>query len=242
MTTNDDAEAEATRAILREAIGPGTWELSAPEQGRGVGTCIARSRDLTLFVKWDAAGNALRRLGELGISPPMVAAGRHQGRPYVIQEYVQGTHPERAWFGRNAARVAALMRTYHQDEELGRVLSSGQRRRSSDPVSDAVADSKRLLQVALPAGVRSRSLRENVGRWQDQAGTIPFGPIGPVHLDPNLKNFILTPERVYLIDWDDVTLSDPLRDVGPLLWWYVPQERWDDFFRAHGMEMTDAMT
>jgi hypothetical protein len=47
------------------------------------------------------------------------------------------------------------------------------------------------------------------------------------HGDPNTSNLILARDgRLYLIDWDDACLSDPMRDIGPLLWWYVRPDRW----------------
>lgn len=33
------------------------------------------------------------------------------------------------------------------------------------------------------------------------------------------------------MDWDGITLSDPLRDIGLILWWFVPPERWEAMFR-----------
>ncbi|MBA2247814.1 MAG: phosphotransferase [Chloroflexia bacterium] len=47
----------------------------------------------------------------------------------------------------------------------------------------------------------------------------------PSHTDPNNSNVLVAPDRVYLIDWDGVMLSDPLRDIALILWWYVPPER-----------------
>ena len=48
------------------------------------------------------------------------------------------------------------------------------------------------------------------------------------HGDPNTSNLILGGhDRLYLVDWDDACLSDPMRDIGPLLWWYVRPDRWN---------------
>ena len=59
------------------------------------------------------------------------------------------------------------------------------------------------------------------------------------HGDPNRKNLILT-DGVYLVDWDDLALSDPLRDIGQLLWWYVPRNKWKHFFEHFGLDTDDA--
>ena len=61
----------------------------------------------------------------------------------------------------------------------------------------------------------------------------------PVYIDPNTRNLLLTDERLLLIDWDGILLSDPMRDVGLLLWWYVSQHHWPDFFQGYGSAMDD---
>jgi hypothetical protein len=38
--------------------------------------------------------------------------------------------------------------------------------------------------------------------------------------------------RLYLVDWDEVDLSDPWRDAGIQLWWHVPVARWTEFVAA----------
>ena len=39
----------------------------------------------------------------------------------------------------------------------------------------------------------------------------------------------------------DVPLSDPLRDSGLLLWWYVKRENWPPFFQAYGLHCDDLL-
>ncbi len=59
-------------------------------------------------------------------------------------------------------------------------------------------------------------------------------PLVPVHADPNNHNIILLGKKIYLVDWDDILLSDPMHDIGLLLFWYVPKEKWEEFFKAYG--------
>lgn len=48
---------------------------------------------------------------------------------------------------------------------------------------------------------------------------------------------LVTRRRLTMIDWDDVLLSDPMRDVGLMLWWYLPQRAWPAFFEVYGPPM-----
>lgn len=66
-------------------------------------------------------------------------------------------------------------------------------------------------------------------------------PLVPVHPDPNTKNILLTNDSLLMVDWDDIQLSDPMRDAGQLLWWYVAQHQWHEFFEAYGVMMDDGL-
>ena len=38
-----------------------------------------------------------------------------------------------------------------------------------------------------------------------------------------------------MVDRDNLQLSDPMRDAGLLLWWYVSPTQWPIFFKAYGL-------
>lgn len=61
----------------------------------------------------------------------------------------------------------------------------------------------------------------------------------PVHPDPNTKNLLLVDTRLMMVDWDNLQLSDPMRDAGQLLWWYVSPKQWPIFFQAYGLELDE---
>lgn len=43
------------------------------------------------------------------------------------------------------------------------------------------------------------------------------------------------------MDWEKASLADAMRDLGPLLWWYVPPGRWEEFFHTYGAPLGDAV-
>jgi thiamine kinase-like enzyme len=44
---------------------------------------------------------------------------------------------------------------------------------------------------------------------------------------------------LYLIDWDGAMIADPAIDLGLLLYWYIPEENWEDWLKLYGKELTD---
>lgn len=74
-----------------------------------------------------------------------------------------------------------------------------------------------------------------------QAKQLHAVPLAPVHNDPNGANTFLIDNKVMLVDWDDMLLSDPMLDVSQWLGWYVPQKRWPLFFSAYGLPLEQSI-
>ena len=55
------------------------------------------------------------------------------------------------------------------------------------------------------------------------------------HGDPNASNFLVSPNGLRLIDWDDLRRADPVRDLGQVAWWYLPETAWPSFMAAAGL-------
>ncbi|HEY7202124.1 MAG TPA: hypothetical protein VIC57_18025 [Candidatus Dormibacteraeota bacterium] len=70
--------------------------------------------------------------------------------------------------------------------------------------------------------------------WRRRAGELaPVAP-APVHADPHAWNHVVEGGRPYVVDWNEIDLSDPRRDAGVRLWWHVPAGRWPGFVAALG--------
>ena len=60
-----------------------------------------------------------------------------------------------------------------------------------------------------------------------------------VHGDVNHRNWLVSNNYLYLVDWDSVMMADPVLDLGMLLGHYVPKERWNKWLLSYGMHPTD---
>jgi aminoglycoside phosphotransferase (APT) family kinase protein len=214
------------------------WVLRTATEGLAGKGYVAASDGLGLFIKLDVNVQAVQRVAELGIAPRVLASGSHNGRPYVIQEYLHGTHPDRAWFSLRLPQLAALIQQYHSDPVLAALLSVGHSPSYKHRIS-AEVDGMEAQLAKLPESSYKAELTPLLAELRDQ--TRSFEPVEcvPTHADPNNNNFLLVGEEIYLLDWDGASLSDPIRDVGPLLWWYVPAEKWPEFFAAFQVEMSE---
>lgn len=214
------------------------WLLREASEGLTSKGYIATSDDLGLFIKFDVDARVLHRVAELGIAPTVLAAGSHNGSTYVVQEFLHGTHPTRAWFSLNLPRLADLIQTYHGDPVLATLLGTGNSLEYRDYIDSQFKGFEAQL-AGLPESSYKAELTPLLAELKHQARS--FDPVGlvPTHADPNNNNFLLTGDKIYLLDWDGASLSDPIRDVGPLLWWYVPAEKWPEFFAAFSIEKSE---
>jgi thiamine kinase-like enzyme len=132
------------------------------------------------------------------------------------------------------ARVAKLIKTYHEDAQLTKILAEEGGLDYRDRLNqDLVGIAKRLERLEDPGQLQAQfaHLKEIATSFDDVA-------LVPVHNDPNTGNMLLRHDELTFIDWDEVLLSDPMRDIGGFLWWYVPVSQWKDFFQSYGASLT----
>jgi aminoglycoside phosphotransferase (APT) family kinase protein len=211
------------------------WALRTSTEGMSSKSYIATGGDLQLFIKINADTTALRHVAELGIAPRVLAEGTQDGSRYVVQEFLHGTHPDRPWFSRHLPELANLIQVYHLDQGLAALLGKGQTLAYQEHL-DGRLNELGVQLASLEASSHKAELTPLLAELRDQARTFESAGLVPTHADPNNNNFLLVGDKIYLLDWDGVSLSDPIRDVGPMLWWYVPAETWPEFFAAFHVE------
>lgn len=229
---------QEVRGLVIEQLGQADWRVEPPADGWSKAAFLAERPGQRVFVKFDVAVPALQRLAELGVTPAIVRSGAWQDRSFVMQEFIAGSYPDRAWFPDHLPELARLLRTYHQDQGLKGLLPEAR------PYGELVigyVDALRTRAMRAFSQFDTPEVRATLAEFSSQAGRLIEADLAPTHGDPNSKNFLLAGDRTYLIDWDDLALSDPLRDVGPLLWWYVPPERWSEFFEHYGSQLDNAV-
>lgn len=209
------------------------FEIESSDIGMTGKTYIAKVGDARYFVKLDNTNNHfLTRLEELGMIPPVRFSGSYKNRAFFIQRYLDGEAPSRGWFKDHLGLLAETFRTFHEDGELLDFLAQGKQLSIKDHIQKEVELLERGITL-LPDD--NNQLRTSFSTFLDQSLQIDNFDFVPVHPDPNRNNFLVSENRLYLLDWDRLTLSDELRDIGPFLWWYLPKSMWPQFFELYGI-------
>ncbi len=221
--------------LLETQLNRTGWQLAKPPAGSAKVSFIARSGENQVFVKLGATARYLRRLAELGITPPVIADGVHHGVPFVFQECAPGTCPNTAWFGGHLSELAEMIRRYHEDETLAQLLKN-------DCLIVTAQDRLTQLGTDLAQLPESQAQRDALGIFEQLKNQVIFvapSELVPVHADPNRKNCLVNDSKMQIVDWDDIILSDPLCDVGLICFWYLSANRWPEFFDKLGIDYTE---
>lgn len=221
------------RSVLEAQLGIQGWHVEKPRDGWSEKAFIATCGDRRVFVKFDISVPVLERLAQLRVAPEVLAKGEYRRRPFIVQKFVEGSYPARQWFTENLANIAELIRRYHQDGYLATLLQEASTTHHLHLLA-WLSELESRIQAATSPLLHSREIEQSLQTFKAQADRFPSEKLVPTHGDPSNKNFLVSGQRIYLIDWDEIALSDPMRDIGPLLWWYVPSARWREFFGAYG--------
>ncbi|GAC1566388.1 MAG: hypothetical protein NVS3B14_08240 [Ktedonobacteraceae bacterium] len=229
------------RNILQRHFQATDWLITTPKDGLQQQCFVARRGEQPVFIKLKAPVASLQRLGEIEVAPRVIANGTIDGTSYVVQEYIAGNYPDRRWFAAHLPLLAAFMRRYHQDQPLISLLAANVTTNYPEHVALDLAMLERQFDSLQSNELHSSEITVAFTRLKEWAKELQPVPLVPVHPDPNTKNILLFDDSLVMVDWDDIQLSDPLRDSGLLLWWYVAEHKWGEFFQAYGLEIDDKL-
>jgi len=220
--------------ILSSIFNESDWEIKKPQSGLTKETYIVISAKRKLFIKFDSNNIALPYLSSIGLAPKIIKTGYDGERHYIIQEYLEGNSPDRKWFNKNISELATFIKKYQFDKKLANIL--GECISYEDHIDLLLRQiEKDLLNVNCDCFKTELFLKTYHNFIQQSKGLMPLD-LTPIHGDPNYSNCIITSTGLIMLDWDNIQMSDPYNDLGPILWWYLPETTWSNFFKDYPIE------
>jgi len=212
---------------LRKELG-NEWEIT-PAGGLTGDAYVAEKNNKQLFLKRNTSP-FLAVLSAENIVPKLVWTKRMEnGDVITAQEWLEGralTHAEM-----QQEEVAGLLHTIHHSTELLHMLMRlGKKPVTSDDLFKAISGKIMGMDALINnADVRIAlsSLEELLPKTREQKLVV-------CHCDLNHNNLIKTTEGdIFLVDWDNATIQDPVTDYGMLLNWYIPKEKWTAWLKRY---------
>jgi len=230
---------EPSSGILEKHLPGRRWELQRPAAGWRKSCFVAISGDDKYFLKFDVPVELLKRLGEIRVAPKVLFSGECDGTPYVIQEFITGVQPQgRAWMRRHVDDLVAIIKTYHEDGQLRAELAKTCPTNLKQHLSRDLRWLSRRFRHYRAAYLQTPAIQRGYERLLSTSSALSSERLVPIHNDPSPTNILLADGNFIFVDWDEITLSDPMRDIGLLLWWNFPPDQWRGFFEEYGMELT----
>lgn len=234
------ADEAAIQAYLHDHVHPSDWRIQSPERGFSEKRFIATAAQQKVVVKLGENHRILQLLSDAHITPRYITGGAFADTWITVQEFVTAWHPDRAWFAENSAVWAALMRRLHNLTALRQYLPPVK----NETYQTLLATYVRQIDELSSTTPLTSHAQQQIGSLLTQyAARLPFiqgAGLVPTQGDPNRDNLLITPTQAYLIDWDALHLSDPMRDVAQILWWYYPKQEWPAMCKQFGIDLTDS--
>lgn len=208
------------------------WEIT-PAGGATGEAFYARYEDQRLFLKRNSSP-FLAVLSAEGIVPKLVWTKRlENGDVITAQQWLSGRELQPAEMTQE--RVARLLKKIHRSEPMLTMLS----RLENSPLHPETLF--KMIQDELDKEVLSLpEVQKAISFLNKEAANVNCEEKVVCHGDVNHNNWLLTEDnQLYLIDWDGAMIADPAIDLGLLLYWYIPEENWEDWLTMYGEKLTD---
>jgi len=205
------------------------WKIT-PAGGLTGDAYVAEKDEKRLFLKRNTSP-FLAVLSAEGIVPKLVWTKRMEnGDVITAQEWLEGrelTHAEM----QNEQVAGLLHKIHHSTELLHMLMRLGKKPVTSDDLFSVITrkiDEMEIINKCDDVRIALNSLEQLLPKTRGQNLVV-------CHCDLNHNNLIRTTEGdLFLIDWDNATIQDPVTDYGMLLNWYVPKEQWANWLQKYG--------
>lgn len=213
------------------------WNI-LPAGGLTGDAYIAEKDDKRLFLKRNSSP-FLAVLSAEGIVPKLIWTRRMEnGDVITAQEWLDGRTLERDEMKHE--RVAELLyKIHHSSELLHMLVRLGKRPKTSD---QRFAQLKKYSVVS-SLSEKHKEVRQAIHILTEFLPMTRNTKLSVCHGDIDHHNLILDQtKRIYLVDWENAKIADPIIDYGHVLKWYIPKTDWDDWLNLYGIQVnTDTL-
>jgi thiamine kinase-like enzyme len=232
---------EDVRRYLQQHFRIRDWGLSLP-RGSGMETYFAQGDGQKYFIKVGVAVEPYSAMAEAGLTPPIIAQGELEGGPSImIQPFIEGRKPSSKDFCDQLEKVAAIVHKMHHDSETRAKLPS-------TASNDFRYAGLRALHRLLAKWERYKThfptianfVDRSIDRLSEQVSLFSGEGLVASHNDICNANWLFASDgKIYIVDFESMSLDDPAADLGALLWWYYPPDLRQRFLERAGYPYDD---
>ncbi|MBG9980873.1 phosphotransferase family protein [Facklamia sp. DSM 111018] len=210
------------------------WQMT-PLDGNTGQAYMGVSQNEKVFFKRNTSP-FIAALAAEGITPKLKWTQRtYSGDVLTAQEWKDGYLLTKEDMGSEA--VIQLIRSIHDNHSLLNLL------KRADAEEFSPKELLNLYYKDLPISLQNHQYFSKVAQRLAETIDNDFMTVTYVicHGDLNHNNFLMSANNhLYLVDWDNVKIADPLYDICFLLCRYFPPSEWIYWFNAYQFKQTDS--
>lgn len=157
-------------------------------------------------------------LAERHAAPPVVDVLSVDGRTALVFPFIDAHQATRGALHQRYDEVSALLAGLHSDTELAALLGGPT---TTEDCFRGIWLQRFEADLDIIEGFVAKDLHAYLAEEVETLGILVDeldGPVdAPVHGDPWHENFLVSPERLWLLDWEDLSVGDPVVDDAILL-------------------------
>lgn len=238
---NRQEHQQEVRAFLQKTLSIHNWEFSLPH-GTGMETYVVQGNGGGYFVKVGAPIERYLAMAEICLTPPVLVYGQlDSGCSILVQPFIAGRTPSRRDYRDHLEGVAALIRKMHHHPQVRGTI---QQEHSHSHKDAGVKALNHLLQKWERYKPQVPSIADFVDHSLEylaqQIHLFSSEGLVASHNDICNANWLFGSDgRIYIVDFESMSMDDPALDMGALLWWYYPPELRQQFLEIAGYPYDD---
>ena len=173
----------------------------------------------------------------MGLSPQVVATGfLEDGTSILIQQKVIGEKPSRVDFHHYLETFAESIKKTHRCEALQNLLPKRASHAYKDVGYEVLSEIEtRWNKIERNVPASASYVTEKICYLKGQLSQLDGQGLVASHNDVCNGNWLVSVAgRIYLLDYESMSLDDPALDLGAILWWYYPPEMRKRFVERAG--------
>lgn len=233
---------EAVREFLYQYIPDPNWIITSPLRGGGLDRrFIGATNERRVFVRIGVNPEIVDHLAQASITPGYIAGGAFDAITLAyIQHWVdEAQPPDDLWYLTNWAIAAALIQNLQGLQKLRQYLPVPADE-SFRAVFTGYNDEMKNLYSQVSQSSSEPGRIERLLEDQGQRITHIEGEgLVPCHGDIHPENCLTFGGGAFLIDWETLHLSDPIRDVAHLIWRFPTQGHYQNILDLFTIDLSD---
>jgi thiamine kinase-like enzyme len=232
---------QEVRRFLQRCLSIYDWSFSLP-RGSGVESYFAQGNGQRYFVKVGVPVELYLTMAQIGLTPPVLIHGQlEHGLSVIVQPFIAGRTPSRLDYQNRRIEVSECIRKMHSSQRVKEILPPPFSNLHKDAGLLALSRLRQKwerykVQVPNVAEFVDKSfeyLAEQVNLFSGEGLVVSHGDIC------NANWLFASDGKIYVLDFESMTMDDPALDMGAVLWWYYAPELRQRFLEVAGYRYDD---